>query len=249
MLRTRIIPVLLLKGESLVKTIKFKNFTYVGDPCNSLRIFNELEVDELMVLDISASKEKKSPNFSLIKDMCSECFMPLSYGGGIRTIEHAKKLFDLGIEKIVLNTYAIENHLFISQLSSYFGSQAIIVSIDIRKRRFAKKDVFSNTFKSYLNLDPIDWAKQAEELGAGELLLTSVDNEGTWQGMDFDLIKNISQNISIPLIAHGGAGNLDHIKKAIHEGGASAVGLGSMVTFQKKGMGVLIHMPKLENFN
>tara|TARA_Y100001968_G_C19240858_1_gene659348 strand:+ start:182 stop:925 length:744 start_codon:yes stop_codon:yes gene_type:complete len=244
MLSSRIIPVLLLKGESLVKTTRFNHFHYVGDPCNSLRIFNELEVDELMVLDISSSKKKIPPNFKLIKDMSSECFMPLSYGGGIRSIEDAKTIFDLGIEKIVINTYAIENPLFIDQLSKYFGSQAIIVSIDVNHTRFGKKRVFSHSIKKTSNLNPIDWAQKVEALGAGEILLTSIENEGTWKGMDIDLIKNISENISIPLIAHGGAGTYDHINHILDEGGASAVGLGNMVTFQKKGNGVLIHMPK-----
>ena len=147
MLRTRIIPTLLLRNESLVKTMRFGKFTYVGDPCNTVRIFNELEVDELLFLDITATLEKRSPNLRVLADIASECFMPLGYGGGIRTLEDAKSVFDIGFEKIVINSYAIENPDFIRQLASTYGSQAVIVSIDVKKS--------SQKYECYYNLGRI----------------------------------------------------------------------------------------------
>tara|TARA_B100001989_G_scaffold250445_1_gene227589 strand:+ start:1649 stop:2419 length:771 start_codon:yes stop_codon:yes gene_type:complete len=243
MLLNRLIPIVLLKEESLVKTFKFNKYTYVGDPTNTLRIFNELLVDELIILDIYANKVNYPPNFRLLKEIAEECFMPLTYGGGISNIDHAKKIFDLGFEKISINTNAITNPNLIIDLSSYFGNQAIIGSIDVKNDFFNQQKVVSNGSKKFTKLHPLDWAIQLENLGVGEILLTSVDREGTWSGMDINLIRQISDNISIPLIAHGGAGNLSHIKDAIKKGKASAVGLGSMVTFQKKGNGVLVNFP------
>ena len=251
MLLNRLIPILLLKDESLVKTFKFNKYTYVGDPTNTLRIFNELLVDELIILDIYATKLNHPPNFRLLKQIAEECFMPLTYGGGISNIDHAKRIFDLGFEKISINTNAITNPDLIIDLSSYFGNQSIIGSVDVRNNFFNKQRVVSHGSTKFTRLHPLEWAIQLEKLGVGELLLTSVEREGTWSGMDINLIRQISDNISIPLIAHGGAGNLSHIKDAIKKGKASAVGLGSMVTFQKKGNGVLVNFPlrnEIENF-
>ena len=243
MLLNRIIPIVLLKEESLVKTCKFKSFTYVGDPANTLRIFNELLVDELIVLDISAVKLNKQPNFKLLKEIAEECFMPLTYGGGITNLDHAKTIFDLGFEKISINTNIFTNPNLIIDLSSYFGSQAIIGSIDVKNNLLRKQKVVSHGATKFTNWDPLSWAIKLEKLGVGEILLTSVDREGTWNGMDINLIRKITDNISIPLIAHGGAGTLSHIREAFKIAKASAVGLGSMVTFQKKGKGVLVNYP------
>lgn len=243
MLRTRVIPCLLLRDRSLVKTIKFDKFTYIGDPLNTCRIFNELEVDEMAILDITASREGREPNFKLLGSLVSECFMPLSYGGGITSIDHAEKLFTIGFEKIVLNSRLFSNPELISDIARVFGSQSIMVSIDVRKSLFKGYEVFSHSGTQKQKVKLLEWAKHIEELGAGEILLTSVDKEGSWNGFDRELVKTVSETVSIPVIAHGGAGNIGHIADVVQYGRASAVGLGSMVFFQNKGMGVLVNFP------
>ena len=246
MLRTRVIPVLLLRNESLVKTTRFDKFVYIGDPCNTSRIFNELEVDELFLLDITATRDKRSPNLGLLADVACECFMPLAYGGGIRNLEMVKAIFDIGFEKISINSYAIENPSFITEVSNFYGSQAVIASIDVKKDFWGNYCVTTHGGRRRTSYPLLKWVKTLEELGVGEILLTSIDREGTWSGFDLDLVKTVSEAVSIPVVAHGGAGNLAHISKVVYESGASAVALGSMVTFQKKGMGVLINFPDQE---
>jgi imidazole glycerol-phosphate synthase subunit HisF len=243
MLRTRVIPCLLLRNESLVKTVQFNKYQYIGDPANTCRIFNELEVDELTFLDITASKESREPNYDLLSEIADECFMPVSYGGGISSLQTAEKILKLGFEKVVLNTAAIRNPQLISDIASSFGSQSVVVSIDVKRSFFGKKQcrAMSGSFNS--RQSPSEWAKRAEELGAGEILLTSIDREGSWTGFDLDLIREVTDVVSIPVIANGGAASVQDIGKAVKEGGASAVGLGSMVVFQKKGMGVLVNFP------
>ena len=246
MLRSRIIPVLLLRNESLVKTVRFGKFSYVGDPCNTVRIFNELEVDELIFLDIMASRDGKSPNLRLLAEIADECFMPLAYGGGIRTFDQAKSVFDIGFEKVAINSHALNNPRLITDIANHYGSQAVIVSIDVKKTLLGGKTVKNMGGSVNKNLDPVVWARKAEKLGAGEILLTSIDAEGTWQGFDVDLVAEVARAVTIPLIAHGGAGSIDDIAKVITESKASAVGLGSLVVFQKKGMGVLVNFPDKE---
>lgn len=241
MLRTRVIPSLLLRNESLVKTARFGKFSYIGDPCNTVRIFNELEVDELLFLDITATTEGRKPNFKLLADIASECFMPLGYGGGINDFEDAKRILHMGFEKIVVNSHGFEDPDFITRLSGHFGSQAVIASIDVKKDLFGRNRVRSRAGKRNTGFDPVTWAQQVEKLGAGEILLTSVDYEGTWQGFDLELVKSVADAVSIPVIAHGGAGSVEHIKQAVHQANASAVAVGSMVVFQKKDMGVLVN--------
>lgn len=243
MLRTRIIPALLLRNESLVKTVRFGKFTYVGDPANTVRIFNELEVDELLFLDITATNEKRSPNLKVLADIANECFMPLGYGGGIRTLSDAKAVFDIGFEKVAINSYAMENPQFISQLAAYYGSQAVIVSIDVKKNIWGRYQVRINAGKKNSGRDPVEWAREVEALGAGEILLTSMDREGTWAGFDLELVKSITDAVNVPVIAHGGGGAVQHIGEVVKRTGASAVALGSMVVFQKQGMGVLVNFP------
>ncbi len=243
MLRTRIIPALLLRNETLVKTVRFSKFTYVGDPANTVRIFNELEVDELLFLDITASRENRSPNLKLLSDIASECFMPLGYGGGIRSLDQAKAVFDIGFEKVAINTCAAENPALINQIAIHYGSQAVIASIDVKKGLFGKQTVHVQAGKINTKRDPVEWAKEVEQLGAGEILLTSIDREGTWEGFDLDLVRKVTDAVSIPVIAHGGAGNVEHIGQVLRDANASAVALGSMVVFQKKGMGVLVNFP------
>jgi cyclase len=243
MLRTRVIPALLLNNESLVKTVRFKRFTYVGDPCNTVRIFNELEVDELVFLDITATRENRAPSLKVLAAIADECFMPLAYGGGIRRFEDAKAILRLGFEKIIVNSYALERPAFISELSEHFGSQAVIASIDVRRTLFGRNRVYARSGRLNTGRDPVAWAQECESLGAGEILLTSIDREGTWQGFDLDLISSVTRAVKIPLIAHGGAGSVAHIGQAVREASASAVALGSMVVFQRKGMGVLVNFP------
>lgn len=243
MLRTRVIPALLLQGESLVKTTRFGQYTYVGDPCNSVRIFNELEVDELIFLDISASRNNTAPYFKILAEIADECFMPLTYGGGISTVEHAKEIFRIGFEKVAINSHAHQNLTLISNLAEHFGSQAIIGAIDVKRSSFGTYQVRSHSDTKGWQVGPVDWAKELEQRGVGEILITSVDREGSWQGFDLDIIKKVADSVSVPVIAHGGAGNVQHIEEAVNDAGASAVALGSMVTFQKQGMGVLLTFP------
>ena len=246
MYRNRLIPILLLQGKSLVKTVKFNDFVYIGDPCNTVRIFNELEVDELIFLDIKASLNSQEINYEVLKEISDECFMPLGYGGGIKNLDDAKKIFDIGFEKISLNTSVHNDEELLHQISSIYGSQAIVVSIDVRYNFFGKPQVFTCGGTKNTKLDPVQLAKKVESLGAGEILLTSIDREGTWEGLDLKLITDVVQSVNIPVIANGGVGNLEHIDQALESCPLSAVGTGSMVVFQKKGMGVLVNFPKIE---
>tara|TARA_R110000772_G_scaffold124985_6_gene231623 strand:+ start:1669 stop:2430 length:762 start_codon:yes stop_codon:yes gene_type:complete len=243
MLRTRVIPALLLQNESLVKTIRFGKFSYVGDPCNTVRIFNELEVDELLFLDITATHEGRSPNLKVLSEIANECFMPLGYGGGIRSLDHAKSVFDIGFEKIAVNSCAIENPALITDIAGQYGSQAVMASIDVKSGLLGKLTVCSEAGRRKSRHDPVGWAKEVENRGAGEILLTSIDREGTWQGFDLELVRRVTDAVSIPVIAHGGAGSIEHIVEVVKNAHASAVALGSMVVFQKKGMGVLVNFP------
>lgn len=243
MLRTRVIPVLLTRGGSLVKTVQFGRFTYVGDPCNTVRIFNELEVDELCVLDITATREGRSPDLALLGDLASECFMPLAYGGGIRSLTDAERIFKIGIEKVVINSAAINRPELIREIATPFGSQAVVVSIDVGRDLLGHAVVRSHAGTRARGLKPVDWARKAEAMGAGEILLTSIEREGTWSGFDLGLVREVADAVSIPVVAHGGAGSVADIGRAVREGHASAVALGSLVVFQKKGMGVLVNFP------
>jgi imidazole glycerol-phosphate synthase subunit HisF len=243
MLKTRIIPCLQLIGESLVKTVKFGNHGYIGDPINTVRIFNEIEVDELCFLDIRASAEGRKPNVEILHQIADECFMPLSYGGGIKDFETAKAIFSIGFEKVVLNTEAFRQNNLITEIATHFGTQAVVGSIDAKKNLFGKYQVFINDGKEKVGVDVVEWAQKLESLGAGEILLTSMDREGTWTGFDVELIKKVTSAVSIPVIANGGAGNVQHINDVVKNGHASAVALGSMVVYQQKGMGVLVNFP------
>ncbi len=243
MLRTRVIPALLLRDESLVKTVRFGKFTYVGDPCNTVRIFNELEVDELVFLDITATREGRAPNLALLADIASECFMPLGYGGGIRTLEDAQAILRIGFEKVIVNSHAINNPRFITELAEHFGSQAVIASIDVKRNVLGHAHVVSRSGTQQTGRDPVTWAREMESRGAGEILLTAIDREGTWAGFDTGLVQAVAASVRIPVIAHGGAGSVADIGNVVASACASAVALGSMVVFQKKGMGVLVNFP------
>lgn len=243
----RVIPCLQLVGDSLVKTVKFDNYKYIGDPINTVRIFNELEVDELCFLDIRATIENRGPDFSLLQQIADECFMPLSYGGGITDFETVKKILSIGFEKVVLNTSTYTHPDMVRRLTDDFGSQAIVGAIDLRKTFFKGYAAYvkSGTEKAAGNV--VEWAQSLEKLGIGELLVTSIDREGSWEGYDVEIIKKISDAVNIPVIANGGAGNLQHLSDAVKKGGASAVAVGSMVVYQRKGMGVLINFPDQNN--
>lgn len=249
MLRTRVIPTLLLKDEGLVKTVKFKNPKYIGDPINTVRIFNELEVDELLFLDILASPNKLSPQFKILTEIANECFMPLSYGGGIRDFDTAKLIFDIGFEKVVLNSITHENVDLVTKLSEHYGSQAIVASIDVKQNLWGKYEVWTNNGKKNTKKNPVEWAQRLEELGIGEILLTSIDKEGTWSGFDLNLVENLTKSIKVPLIANGGGGSIEHIADVVKKAKASAVGLGSMVVYQQKDMGVLVNFPNKSELN
>ena len=243
MLRTRIIPCLQLLNENLVKTVQFKKPGYIGDFINTARIFNELEVDEMCILGIRMTKEGKKPDLEILAQIANECFMPLSYGGGIDSFELGKEILTMGYEKLVINSHAFNNPQLIEKLSEHFGAQSIIGSIDVKKNFWGKEFAYSHSGTVKQKQTPVSWAKHLEKLGAGELLITSISQEGTWEGFDFDLIKRITDAVDIPVIAHGGAGNIAHLETAVKQSNASAVGLGSMVVYQKKGMGVLVNFP------
>jgi cyclase len=243
MLIIRYIPCLLLKDNGLVKTVNFKNPKYVGDPINTVRIFNEKEVDELIFLDIEATPKNREPNYKLLSEIANECFMPLVYGGGIKTFEQAQKIFNIGIEKVAINTASHLNLNLISEIAKVYGSQAVIGVIDFKKNLFGKYQIVSNSASNKHKYSISEWVEKLEKAGIGELLITSVDNEGTWNGLDIGLVQQVVSISTVPVIAHGGAGNLEHLIDGMKQGGANAIAMGSMVVYQKKGFGVLINFP------
>ena len=245
MLRTRIIPVLLMKNRGFYKGIKFKNHKYVGDPINTIKIFNEKEVDELIILDIEASKKSKAIDFEYLKDVVSEAFMPIGYGGGIKSVEDARKLFSIGIEKIILNTYAMLNLNLVKELVDTFGSQSIVFSLDVKKNFFGQRHVYIFSGSKNTKQNPIDVAIKMQNLGVGEIILNNIDRDGTFLGYDLDLIRKISSVLSIPLIACGGAKNLEDFKLA-KEAGAHACAAGAMFVFHMPHRAVVISYPKYE---
>jgi len=242
MILPRVIPCLLLKEDGLVKTTKFKSSAYVGDPINSVRIFNEYEVDELVFLDITASLENKAPNFELLSEIAEECFMPLAYGGGIKTIEDAHRILSIGLEKVIVNSEAHKNPDFITKLSERFGSSSVVCSIDVKKNLFGKYELYSHVNGKRHKDSLVEWVKKVEDKGAGEILLTSVDKEGTWKGYDTDLIELVSSQVNVPVVASGGSASLGDVRQAIISG-ASAAALGNMVVYQGEGLGVLVSYP------
>jgi cyclase len=245
MLKTRIIPILLLKNRGLYKGIKFKNHKYVGDPINTVRIFNEKEVDELIIFDIIASKENKQIDFDYIKEIVSEAFMPIGYGGGIKSIEDAKKLFSIGIEKIVLNTGAILNSNLVKELVGMFGSQSIVFSLDVKSTFLGGKKVFIKSGTVNTKLNPLEVALKMQNLGVGEIILNDIDRDGTFMGYDIELIKTISSKLNIPLVASGGARNLNDFKLA-KVAGAHACAAGAMFVYHMPHRAVVISYPKYE---
>lgn len=249
MLKHRVIPSLLLSNGELVKTQRFKNPKYVGDPLNAIRIFNDKEVDELMVLDIDASRSGLEPNYGLISNISGECFMPLCYGGGVRSMEHARKLFSLGIEKVSIHTAAIQDLDLITAIANSYGSQSVIASVNIRKNWRGKKKLYLSSADVMLDLPWQEHLRALVNAGAGEVVLNAVDHDGMMTGMDLELIREAASLLPIPLIAAGGVGSLDHIKAAV-QSGASAVAVGAFFVFSGPHRAVLITYPNyktLEN--
>jgi imidazole glycerol-phosphate synthase subunit HisF len=247
MLMKRVIPCLLFSSDGLYKTSKYKNKKYVGDPINTIRLFNDLEVDEIILLDIDASKKNTGPNYDLISDIASECFMPLCYGGGIFSIKEAEKIFSLGVEKICINSSALKDLTLITELSRVFGSQSIVVAIDTKCNFLGKTKLYSHIKAKMLNIPIIQYVKDVASAGAGELFITSVHLEGSMSGFDLEQIAIISKEVNIPIIAHGGGGDLSHIISAF-ESGASAVCCGSKFIYQGPHKAVLINYLSVDEY-
>lgn len=247
MVLKRVMPCLLFNGRGLVKTVKFKHPDYVGDPINAIKIYNEKEVDELILLDINASLENRKPHFDKIKEYASECFMPFTYGGGVTELDDFKKLFSIGVEKVAVNTAILKYPEVIKKAVEIFGSQAIVGVVDVKTNLLGKFIPFNHTGLNN-KYDLTGYCNYLQnEIGVGEILFQNIDKEGTWQGYDHELIRSILQKIKVPVIVLGGASDAADIKKVLYETGASAAAIGSMAVYQKKDMGVLIRFPKREN--
>jgi cyclase len=248
MLLTRFMPCLLLLNGSLVKTVRFADPAYIGDPINAIRIYNELEVDELVFLDIMATAEQRRPPFEVLERIASECFMPVAYGGGLRTVEDLGTVFRLGVEKVVINTQAIEHPEFVTAAATRFGSQSVVVSIDAR-RTSKGLEVFTRGGRQATGRTPAQVAEQMANAGAGEIFLNSIDRDGMMQGYDLDLIRSVVDSVRVPVIACGGAGTVEHLGDAIKRAGAAAVAAGSMVVYFGRNRAVLINVPEKEELD
>jgi cyclase len=226
-----------------VKTRKFSSPVYVGDPINAIKIFNDKEVDELIFLDIDATKTDREPNLKLIEEIAGECFMPLSYGGGIKSIKHIESILKLGVEKVIINSYAMENPNFIKEAAKIFGSSTIVVSIDYKNDLFGNSYVYTNSGTKKNKIKPIHHCKIVEEMGAGEIMLNSIARDGQMKGFDIELLKEAVASVSIPVICCGGAGSLADVKKVVDETSVAAVAAGSIFVFHGPHNAVLINYP------
>lgn len=244
--RPRLIPCLTMMNRGLVKTTKFNNPRYLGDPINAVKIFNGKYVDELCVLDIKATESKRGPDFEYLKDIASEAFMPLSYGGGITNIQEIEKLFYIGYEKVVINTSFVHNPSLVKEAVDIAGSQSVVVSIDVKNDFLGKKNCYTNGGTVKVKNNPVELAKNAEDLGVGEILLNSITNDGMMQGYDIDLVKKVSEAVNIPVIACGGAKNIQDFKEVLEVGKAHAAAAGSMYVYYGKQKAVLITAPDEE---
>lgn len=249
MFRPRVIPVLLLQKNGLVKTIKFKNGTYIGDPINAVRIFNELKVDEIVLLDIDASNENRSINVELVREIGEEANMPFSVGGGIKNCETIEQLIKSGAERVILNSHAINNPKFIEEASLQFGKSTISVCLDYKKTLFGKQNVFSFSGTKNSKKDIVLTALEMQKAGAGEIILQSIDKDGMMNGYDIEMIKSISEKVTVPVIALGGAGKEEHIEEGFNKGFATGLAAGSFFVFKGKHRGVLIQYPHVKNYN
>lgn len=244
MLYPRIIPCLLVHNKGLVKTTKFKDPKYVGDPINAVKIFNEKEVDELIVMDIDASAEKREPDYKMIENLATECRMPICYGGGIKTIEQAQRIFSLGVEKIAISSIAVENPSLVTEMATRVGNQSVVVVIDVKKRLISGKyEVYTYNGTKSTGIDPVHFAIEMQKLGAGEIVVNSIDNDGVMQGYDMNLINKVREAINIPITVMGGAGTLEDIGRVIQQHGIIGVAAGSLFVFKGKYKAVLINYP------
>ena len=246
MLKPRIIPTLLIHNKGLYKSVKFTDHKYVGDPLNAVRIFNEKKADEIMVLDIDASVNNEAPNMKLIQNLALECRMPLCYGGGIKTVEQAQEIFSLGVEKIAISSAAIENPSLITKISNIVGSQSVVVIIDVRKKFFGGLEICIKNSKKSTGVDPVEFIKKIQQLGAGEIVINSIDDDGMMHGYNMNLIKKLIKYIKIPITVLGGAGNLNDIREVINKFGTIGISAGSLFVFKGKYKAVLINYPTRE---
>lgn len=247
MLRSRIIPCLLVHKKGLVKTVNFKDPKYVGDPINAVKIFNEKEVDELMVLDIDASVEGRDPNFDLIKNLAIECRMPFCYGGGVKTVEHAKKIVSLGAEKVALSSAALSNPEILKDIGNAVGFQSVVVVVDVRKKKlFGGYEFVSHNAKKSSNIKISEFLVKLNQIGIGELVVNSVDDDGRMTGYDFKLFDFFREHTEMPMTIIGGAGSIDDIKEAIAHYKTIGVSAGSLFVFKGKYRAVLINYPSFD---
>lgn len=240
----RVIPCLLIDDEAMVKTIRFEQPGYLGDPINVINLFNRFEVDEITLLDIRATVRDRPPPFGLIEQLASECWVPLAYGGGIQTMEDVRTVLSIGVEKVVIGTAASGDGRLIAHAAEIFGSQAVVVAIDARGSAQGGHEVYVRSGQSPVGSDPASWARRAERLGAGEVLVTSIDRDGTMDGYDIGLIAMVSEAVTIPVIACGGAGQRADLPIPVRDAGASAVAAGSIFVYQSRERGVLINYPE-----
>ncbi len=241
-IRPRIIPVLLIDDRDLIKTVNFKDRTYLGDPVNAVKIFNRKRIDELAVLDIGATKKHKAPDFEILQDIASEAFMPLSYGGGITSVDQARQLTKIGYEKIIINTQLVKNPDLVKHIVSLLGSQSVVASIDVKQVN-GKYMCTIEDGQETVKVSPKTLARQAEDLGCGEIFLNSIDRDGIMDGYDIKLVRNIAETVHIPVTACGGAGGIEDLKKVLHEGHAHAAAGGSMFVYYGRLKAVLITAP------
>lgn len=242
--KVRVIPVLLLKKWGIEKSIRFKDYVYVGSPINAVRVFNGYNVDELILLDIIATPEGRGPDLEVVRQITSEAQMPLVVGGGVRDLETIRGLMGAGVDRVAINTAAVERPGFVREAADVFGSQCIVVSIDVKRRWTGREEVFTHSGKRATGLDPAAHARNMQAHGAGEILLTSIDRDGTMDGYDTALIQRVADAVDIPVIACGGAGMVAHLGAAVREGHASAVASGAMFLFYGPRRTVLIHYPE-----
>ena len=243
MLRPRIIPCLLVHKNGLVKSVQFNNYKYIGDPINAVRIFNEKESDELMLIDIDATVSKNEPNYKLIQNIASECRMPLCYGGGIKNVEQAQNIFSLGVEKIALSSVLIETPNLITEIASKVGSQSVVAVLDIKKKMFGGYELYTHNGKKATGINPIDFIKKIEDLGAGEIVINSIDNDGMMNGYDLNLVEQARISTSLPLTVLGGAGSITDIGNLIKNYGIIGAAAGSLFVFKGVYKAVLINYP------
>jgi cyclase len=242
MLRPRIIPCLLVKNGGLVKTVNFGHPKYVGDPINAVKIFNEKEVDELIVVDIDASVQNREPDYVMIKNLATECRMPLCYGGGVKSVDQVERIISLGVEKVAMSSAAVSNPVLISMAAELVGSQSIVVVMDVKKRGRGY-EIWTHNASKPTGLAPVDFAKQVEALGAGEVVMNSVDHDGGMKGYDLELVSEVREAIRLPMTVLGGAGSLKDIAKLIHTFGIIGAAAGSLFVFKGVYRAVLINYP------